>query len=54
MVRKRLDKRLEQKKDLILDSILNEEDTKKVKEFIEVYKVLVAVIDEEKAKRRKK
>jgi hypothetical protein len=53
-MRKRIDRRLEQKKDLILDSILNEGDTKKVKEFIEVYKVLCEVINEEKAKRRKK
>ena len=54
MGRKRLDKRLVTAKDRILDRIIEQDDPKELKELLSVYKVIVEVIEEERAKRRKK
>ena len=54
MARRRKDKRLEQCQDKILSRIVEQDNPKELKELLVVYKVLVNVIEEEKARRRKK
>ncbi len=54
MGRKKIDRRLDQCKDKLLDRIINQENAKELKELLLVYKILTGVIEEEIAKKRKK